>query len=285
MKYLILGSNGMAGHMIYLYLKNQGHDVTGFAKSNQYKFDNIIQGNALDSLFVERIVKTSDYDIIVNCIGILNNFAENNKSVATYLNAYFPHFLADITQGMKTRIFHISTDCVFSGQRGSYTEKDLRDGPTFYDRSKALGELEDSKNITLRNSIIGPDINPHGIGLLNWFMQQEGKVNGFIKSIWSGQTTLQLAKTIEKFSQINIAGLYNMVPSYSVSKFDLLVIINESFRKNELKIIPVDGVIADKSLVRTKLDFDYEIPEYNTMISELHEWVLQHKELYTHYQL
>ena len=83
----------------------------------------------------------------------------------------------------------MSTDCVFSGRRGGYTEKDFRDGETFYDRSKALGELEDDKNITLRNSIVGPDINPNGIGLFNWFMHQKDQVNGFSNTMWTGQTT------------------------------------------------------------------------------------------------
>lgn len=285
MKYLILGSNGMAGHIVYLYLKSQGHQVDGFARTNQYQFDNIVIGDAMDTDQLEKQIVNGDYDVVVNCIGILNDFAEKNKSIATFLNAYLPQFLADITRLLKTRIFHISTDCVFSGKRGSYVETDFRDGSTFYDRSKALGELEDNKNLTLRNSIIGPDMNPKGIGLLNWFMQQHGNINGFTKSIWTGQTTLQLAKTIEKAGASNITGLYNMVPNYSVSKFDLLIILNESFRNNELNITSVEGVVADKSLVRTKFDFDCEIPSYDIMITELYEWVIQNKILYPHYQL
>jgi len=102
--------------------------------------------------------------------------AEENKALAAFLNAYFPHFLADITKDLNTQVVHMSTDCVFSGKRGSYTGDDLRDGESFYDRSKALGELNDGKNITLCNSIVGPDVNPNGIGLLNWFMKQKGEV-------------------------------------------------------------------------------------------------------------
>jgi dTDP-4-dehydrorhamnose reductase len=198
MRFLILGSNGMAGHMLYLYLKSKSYSVTGFAKSNPYQFDNIVIGNALDTVLIEKVIKNGSYDVVVNCIGILNDFAEKNKSIATFLNAYLPHFLAEITSDLQTRIIHISTDCVFSGKKGAYTETDLKDGATFYDRSKSLGELNDFKNLTLRNSIIGPDINPKGIGLFNWFMQQNQKINGFKKSIWTGQTTLQLAKTVEK---------------------------------------------------------------------------------------
>lgn len=285
MRFLILGSNGMAGHMLYLYLKSKGYTVTGFAKSNPHQFDNIIIGNALDATSVEKVVKEGAFDVVVNCIGILNDFAEKNKSVATFLNAYLPHFLAEITSELKTRIIHISTDCVFSGKKGAYTETDFRDGDTFYDRSKALGELNDHKNLTLRNSIIGPDINPKGIGLLNWFMQQQHKVNGFTKSIWTGQTTLQLAKTVEKASLSNVTGLYNMVPDSSISKYDLLLLLNRTFRNNSLEIHPVEGIVADKSLVRTKFDFEYSIPGYEQMVNEMHEWVLQNKSLYPHYNL
>jgi len=285
MRFLILGSNGMAGHMLYLYLKSKGYTVSGFAKSNPHQFDDIIIGNALDATSVEKVVKEGTFDVVVNCIGILNDFAEKNKSVATFLNAYLPHFLAEITSGLKTRIIHISTDCVFSGKKGAYTETDFRDGDTFYDRSKALGELNDHKNLTLRNSIIGPDINPKGIGLLNWFMQQQHKVNGFTKSIWTGQTTLQLAKTVEKASLSNVTGLYNMVPDSSISKYDLLLLLNSTFRNNSLEIHPVEGIVADKSLVRTKFDFEYSIPGYEQMVNEMHEWVLQNKNLYPHYNL
>lgn len=285
MKYLILGSNGMAGHIIYSYLKIQGHEVVGLAKSNQYQFDNILIGDAMNTVLLEKHIFEGDYDIVINCIGILNDFAEKNKSIATFLNSYLPHFLADITRNLKTRIFHISTDCVFSGTRGAYIEHDFRDGITFYDRSKALGELEDNKNLTFRNSIIGPDLNPKGIGLLNWFMQQNGKINGFTKSIWTGQTTLQLAKTIEKAGFENVTGLYNMVPDSSVSKYQLLSMLNRKFRNQELEIIPIDGIIADKSLVRTNFKFDYVVPDYPIMIDELYNWVVKYKQLYPHYKL
>ena len=112
----------------------------------------------------------------------------------------------------------MSTDCVFSGKRGQYTEEDERDGKTFYDRSKALGEIEDGKNLTLRQSIVGPDIKVNGIGLLNWFMQQNGEVNGFTKAMWTGQTTLQLAMTMEVAAKEKAHGLYNSVRS-NISKW------------------------------------------------------------------
>ena len=284
MKFLILGCNGMAGHTIALYLKEQGHDVCGFAKIKSQYIDSIV-GDARDSDFLKKIIVKGEYDSIINCIGILNQFAEQNKSLATFLNSYFPHFLAEITSELDTQVIHMSTDCVFSGKRGGYTEYDFRDGETFYDRSKALGELEDKKNVTLRNSIVGPDINPKGIGLLNWFLQQKGEVNGFTKAMWTGQTTLQLAKTMEIAAKERGCGLYNAVPNHSISKYELLVLFNHFLRGDSLKINPVEGINADKSLKRTKYEFNYLIPDYEVMIKELAEWMIDHKKMYPHYNL
>jgi dTDP-4-dehydrorhamnose reductase len=179
----------------------------------------------------------------------------------------------------------MSTDCVFSGKRGEYTEEDFKDGETFYDRSKALGELEDDKNITLRNSIIGPDVNPKGIGLLNWFMQQKGEINGFTKAMWTGQTTLQLAKTMEVAAKERAHGLFNTVPDHSISKYDLLQLANRYLRGNSITIHPIDGINADKSLKRTRFDFSYLIPDYEVMIRETADWIKNHKEMYAHYDL
>lgn len=284
MKILILGCNGMAGHTISLYLNENGHEVTGFAQEKSDLVPSIV-GDARDKEALRDIIRGGDYDAVINCIGLLNQFADQNREMAVYLNAYLPHFLAEVTKDLNTQIVHMSTDCVFSGERGGYTEDSLRDGPTFYDRTKALGELEDNKNITLRNSIIGPDINPKGIGLFNWFMQQETPINGYLSAIWTGQTTLQLAKTMEAAITSKATGLYNTVPDSSISKFDLLQLMNVHFRNGRVQINPVEGISADKSLIRTRYKFSYRIPDYQTMIVELADWVRNHKSLYPHYQI
>lgn len=284
MRFLILGCNGMAGHTISLYLKEQGHDVFGFDLRPSGLIESTA-GNAMDADLIRDLVGINRYDSVINCIGLLNQFAENNKSDAAYLNGYLPHYLAQLTEGTETQIIHMSTDCVFSGKRGQYTEEDLWDGETFYDRSKALGELEDDKNITLRNSIVGPDMNPDGIGLLNWFMKQEGPVNGFLGAIWTGQTTLQLAKTMEAAAETKAHGLFHTVPSESINKYELLNLFNHYMRNDRIQIIPVDKIVADKSLKRTRFEFDYLIPDYEKMISELADWMRKHKALYPHYDL
>lgn len=282
MKFLVLGCNGMAGHMIALYLKERGHQVLGFDQEKS-QYVNCVVGNAANLNFLKSLIENGHFDSVINCIGLLNQFAENNKEKAVFLNAYLPHFLAEITSSTDTQIIHMSTDCVFSGRRGQYTESDERDGQTFYDRTKALGELEDGKNITLRNSIVGPDIKQSGIGLLNWFMQQHGSVNGYTGAIWTGQTTLQLAKTMEIAACEKAHGLYNTVPDTSISKYELLKLFNHYLRKDTLTIHPVEGVHLDKSLKRTRFDFSYRIPDYETMVSELAQWIAAHKSMYPHY--
>lgn len=284
MKFLVIGCNGMAGHLISLYLHEQGHDVTGFARSES-KFVPTIIGDAMDAESVSKAVDHDQYDTIINCIGLLNQFAESNKAGAVYLNSYFPHFLAKLTEGTATQVIHMSTDCVFSGKRGQYTEDDLRDGTTFYDRTKALGELEDEKNLTLRQSIVGPDIKANGIGLLNWFLQQKNEVSGYTGAIWTGQTTLQLAKTMEAAAKQKAHGLFNTVPKVSITKYELLGLFNKYLRREPIRIVPVDKMAADKSLRRTRFEFSYTIPDYEDMIVELGDWMRAHKELYPHYEL
>lgn len=285
MKFLVLGCNGMAGHIISLYLKEQGHDVTGFARTKS-AFVPTITGDATDTDLLAGVLKAGNFDTLINAIGLLNQFAENNPAQAAFLNGYLPHFLVDATDSTPTQVIHMSTDCVFSGKDGGYTEESLPDGVTFYDRSKALGEICDGKNLTLRNSIVGPDIKAIGIGLLNWFMQQPGpKVNGFTGAIWTGQTTLQLAKTMETAAKERAYGLVNAVPEESITKYNLLGLFNKFLRNNELEIVPIEGVCADKSLKRTNFEFDYIIPGYEQMVSDMAEWMKQHKSLYPHYKL
>lgn len=284
MKFLICGANGMAGHTICLYLIKQGHEVFGFDRA-QPRFVPGVAGDAQDKMFLAGYIREGKFDSVINCIGILNQFAERDKALAVYLNAYFPHFLAEVTQGSDTQVIHMSTDCVFSGERGGYTEDDFRDGRTFYDRSKALGELEDEKNITLRNSIVGPDINPRGIGLLNWFMQQRGEIKGYTGAMWTGQTTLQLAKTMEAAAREKASGLYNAVPDAPISKYELLCLFNRYLPAQSVSIIPVTGVTADKSLKRTRFDLTCRVPDYETMVRELGDWMRAHAALYPHYAL
>jgi dTDP-4-dehydrorhamnose reductase len=284
LKILVLGSSGMAGHMISLYLSQRGHKVHRLDRYNRSHFTCII-GDVQDVSFLRNVIIKGGYDSVINCIGLLNQFADEIKNLAVYLNSYLPHLLSEITINTDTQIIQMSTDCVFSGKRGNYSEDDFKDGNSFYDRTKALGELDDEKNITFRNSIVGPDININGIGLLNWFMLQNTSIKGYTKAMWTGLTTLELAKAMEYAAQVKATGLYNMVHDESICKYDLIQLFNKYFRNGAIHIEPFDGVISDKSLVRTRFDFDYIIPDYEKMVSELSEWIKRHSQHYPHYNL
>lgn len=282
MKFLILGATGMAGHTIAIYLKEQGHDVTTLSRKPFSYCRNII-GDVTDLNILTDVINKNDYNVVINCIGILNQDAEINKYNAVLLNSYLPHYLSHITQNSRTRIIHMSTDCVFSGKTGSYNESSVRDGETFYDRSKALGELENEKDLTFRNSIIGPDMNEKGIGLFNWFMKQNGEIGGYTKAIWTGVTTLTLAKAMEKAADSNLGGLYNLVNNDSITKYEMLELFNRYCKENKLIINKNDTVALNKSLVNNRKDFDFKVPSYEEMVCEMKEWIDNHKELYPHY--
>lgn len=282
MKVLILGGTGMAGHTISVYFKEAGHDVTAFSRS-KVGYCNNINGDISDFKNLEKIIEKGQYDAIINAIGILNQDAEEHKSRAVLLNSYLPHFLSDTTIEMKTRVIHMSTDCVFSGKTGRYSEISFRDGETFYDRSKGLGELENNKDLTFRNSIIGPDLSASGIGLFNWFMKQESQINGFTKTIWTGVTTLTLAKAMEQAIVEKLTGLYNLVNNEAISKYELLKLFNKYMRDDQIEILPCDNLSLDKSLINNRTDFSFKVPSYGTMVAEMKEWIDNHKDFYPHY--
>ena len=282
MKILVLGATGMAGHTISIYLSEVGHDVIAFTR-RKFKYCHNITGDVTDFTLLKKVALEGNYDAIINAIGILNKDAEENKPQAVLLNSYLPHYLSEITKDTKTRVIHMSTDCVFSGKTGGYDESSLRDGETFYDRSKALGELENQKDLTFRNSIIGPDLNGEGIGLFNWFMKQTGEINGYTKAMWTGVTTLTLAKAMESAVQQGLTGIYNLVNNQIISKYELLRLFNKHMKDGQVMIAPSDAVEVDKSLINNRSDFSFVVPSYEQMIIEMKEWIEHHKELYPHY--
>lgn len=281
MKCLILGANGMAGHMISTYLLEKGYDVTTLTKSPYFVGKNIVL-DVRDLSQLKPIIHQG-FDVIVNAIGLLNSNVDDHLSDAVLINSYLPHFLQDQTKNVKTKIVHLSTDCVFSGLTGSYKETSLKDGLSYYAITKNLGEITGSKDLTIRTSIIGPDINPSGIGLFNWFMKQTQPIKGYEKVIWTGVTTLTLAKAIEAAIQSEVSGLYHLVNSETISKYDLLQLFNQYFKASSLLIAKDASYYCDKSLVCTREDLIFDVPSYEQMIIEMKQWVDDHNDLYPHY--
>lgn len=280
-KILVFGATGMAGHTIAMYLIQKGYDVTAYSRRT-VPFCNSICGDAQNEELIRRTLQERDYDAAINCIGMLNKSCDEFPDRAVYVNSYFPHMLASATQNTRTRIIHMSTDCVFSGDGGPYYENSFKDGKTFYDRTKALGELNDSKNLTFRNSIVGPDTNPAGIGLFNWFMKQKDDITGFDGVNWTGVTTLTLAKAIEAALQEELTGVYNLVNNTSITKYEMLQEFNQVMGKG-ITIHKSNDVKTNKVLINTRKDFSFIVPSYHEMFVDMRNWILNHKEIYGHY--
>ena len=193
-KILIFGSKGMAGHLITDYLKkNSNFKIITVARGTSQADYNI---DITDIYEVENLIKLVKPQFLINAIGVLNNDAETNPDKAIFVNSYFPHFLARICKSHLIKLIHISTDCVFSGKKGSYIETDKKDGVGFYAQTKSIGEVFYDHTLTIRTSIIGPEINNNGIGLFDWVFKNEGSITGYSNAYWSGVTTLELAKAI-----------------------------------------------------------------------------------------
>jgi dTDP-4-dehydrorhamnose reductase len=282
-KILILGATGLIGHQVYLRLKaNKGFLVFSFAhqrKTNEYT----VLLDARDEHLLEKAIADINPDVIINCMGVLIAEASRNPESAIFLNAYVPQRLKNIANALDVKLVHISTDCVFSGKKGSYAEDDIRDADDTYGRTKALGEVTESPHVTLRTSVVGPEIK-EGKELFHWFMSQEGKINGFTKSFWSGVTTLELAKAVEWAIEKDIQGLYHITNGFPINKYELLTLFKKHTWK-EIDIEAVDGRITNKSLLDTRQELDYLVPDYDVMICEMVCFIKANSELYPHYSL
>lgn len=283
---LVLGSAGMAGHVITRFLKNSKDrfDVIDVARSNEIITPSFIL-DVTNFGDLENLINNESPDIIINCIGLLNLTAEENPDKAILLNSYLPHFLEAITRNTDSKVVHISTDCVFSGNKGGYVENDFKDGRGFYAQSKALGEIINHKDLTIRTSIIGPELNDNGIGLFHWFSKRTGEIKGYTGAYWSGVTTIELAKAIVSMLEQNTTGLCHLTNGIKISKYNLLNHFKEIFPASGVgNIKPDDTYKVDKSLSNSRTDFNYSVPGYEKMIIEMREWIRSNHELYPHYR-
>ena len=283
-KVLVIGCKGMAGHVIKTYLESlNNYQVIGIAR-NVNSTENLFNLDVSDTNKLEQIIKESSFDIVINCIGLLNKTADDNPELAVWFNSYFPHLLSNLGNKYGFKLIHISTDCVFSGKEGGYKENSFKNGNGFYAQSKALGEVINNKDLTFRTSIIGPELKHDGIGLFHWFMNQENEISGFSKAYWTGVTTLELAKGINHSIQQDLKGLYHFVNESKISKYDLINIFNQNFRDNKIKITEDSTYKIDKSLISTRNDFKYNVSSYTDMIFKMKQWMSIYNENYKHYK-
>ncbi|WP_176345134.1 sugar nucleotide-binding protein [Priestia aryabhattai] len=268
MKLLILGGKGMAGHIIakyFTYRKN--YEV--FYTSRDINDKNSIYLDVTNSTRLEKVIEEIKPNIIVNCIGVLNDYANQNTKRAFQVNSLLPHQVVKLTERYQGKLIHISTDCVFSGLKGNYTESDIPDGTSIYAQSKQLGEIINDKHLTIRTSIIGPELKENGIGLFLWFMKQKGQIKGYERVLWNGVTTLELAKAIESMVEHNVTGLYHLGSDQKISKYMLLKLIQEVFKKTDVEILSDSEIVLDRTLKSTRTDFYYQIPTYKEMLIDM----------------
>ncbi len=281
-KVLILGAAGMAGFVIKRRLESADRwQVDTVTRSDQlfkptYKVD-------LSDFNQLRKILDNNYDVVINAVGLLNQYAEDHPDEAILINSYLPHFLAQYGLVKDFRLIHISTDCVFNGKKGDYRVTDPQDGIGYYAQTKALGEVPYAPHLTIRTSIIGPELKSNGIGLFHWFMNQTGAINGFKKAFWSGVTTNILADVIASVIENPIEGLYQLTNNQKISKYDLLQLFKEVFQRDQVIVNPVEGKAVDKSLINERSDFDFLVPDYRSMIQNMKQQMLLEEHLYKQY--
>ena len=278
-KVLLFGATGMAGQVVYYYLQSTGkYNITNVVFRIPLTADSIIV-DVTDRNAVTKVIADVNPEIIINCVGVLVEGAKRYPDNAILINAYFPHLLKKLSDEIGAKLIHISTDCVFSGKKGNYTEEDIPDAQDVYGRSKALGEIINDKDLTIRTSIIGPELKKNGEGLFHWFMMQQGSVNGFKTAIWGGVTTLELAKAICVAIDSEISGLIHLTNGVGISKLELLNLFKEIWHKQDIDILPYNANDVDKSIAKSN-KFNYVVSDYKSMLVELYDWMSTHEEIY-----
>jgi dTDP-4-dehydrorhamnose reductase len=281
LKIVILGATGMLGHKLMQVLADK-YLITGTMRrkspdlSDHPVFSGMkIIGNirAEDIGSVQRAIDTIEPDVVINCIGIVKQLpAAQDPLQSIAINALFPNQLAKLCRQKNIRMIHMSTDCVFSGHKGNYTETDPSDAEDLYGKTKYLGEVDFPGCLTIRTSIIGRELETKH-GLIEWFLSQEGKtVSGYKKAVFSGLTTLALSDIIAEIlaDHPRLSGVYQ-VASKPISKYDLLHLVKKTYDM-KIKIDPEETIINNRSLnpEKFKKETNIKIPSWEYMIEEMY---------------
>lgn len=279
---MVTGVTGMLGHTLFTLLSQSTDcDVYGTARSAT-GLSRWFQPECLEKLTLN--VDADDFDsiakailqiqpaVVINCIGIIKqSTAAKDPLTAISVNALLPHRIASVCKKIGARMIHISTDCVFNGLKGNYTEADMADANDLYGRTKYLGEVADAHCVTLRTSIIGHELKGN-YGLIEWFLNSNEKVRGFTKAVFSGFPTIELARIIRDYviPGERLAGLYH-VSAAPISKYDLLNLVAERYRKS-IEIEPDDGFYMNRALDSTKFRqaAGYTPPSWKVLIDDMY---------------
>ena len=280
MRLLILGGSGMLGHQLWRGLHAQ-HDtwvtlrrpVADFAAHNLFDEAKAIQFDDItDDTALERALGQAKPEAVINCVGLIKQRDEaSDEALTLRVNAEFPHRLAKRCGEAGARLIHFSTDCIFAGTKGNYTESDPSDAADLYGQSKHQGEVADAHSVTLRTSVIGHELGTN-LALLDWFLSQRFQaINGYTKAIYSGFTTLEMARIVDRIltQHTDLSGVWH-VASEPISKFGLLQLCREKLGWEGV-IEPNDEFVCDRSLNADRFNqaTGYTPPSWEAMISEL----------------
>lgn len=281
MRILIFGAGGMIGHRMFKTLKKQGHEVFGTLKKDLKEYDqfNIFKKSeivthldVLDSKYVIESLNQIQPDVVLNCVGITLRKPEiTDEAYCTKVNAEFPHLLDRWCTENKKYLIHFSTDCVFSGKDGPYTEDSVKSATDIYGRTKAAGEVSSAYSLTLRGSMIGLELFGK-TELLEWALSQKGQtIKGYSQAIYSGITTNLMGDLVSKIiaKPPFLTGLYQ-VSSDPISKYDLLVLINKVFNLN-MTILKEEAHATSKVLISKKIQnqIGFICPGWNEMLDQI----------------
>lgn len=273
----------MAGHVISDILEQEADcNLTTICFRKKLKQDSILL-DVRDTKKLEDTILAIKPNLIINAIGILIKGSMDVEN-AISINALLPHSLSRLSRLINSKLIHISTDCVFSGEKGQYSDISTPDAMDVYGRTKSLGEIKNTMDLTIRTSIIGPELKADGEGLFHWIATQNSdSVNGFTRAFWSGITTLELAKAIQVILGSNLTGIYNLTNGIKISKYELLRVIVEVF---DLPVVIIPSTLkqVDKTLISShRKDFSYRVPSYKKMITDLFNYMQLRKDTYQQY--
>jgi dTDP-4-dehydrorhamnose reductase len=261
MRVLILGGGGMLGHKLWQSYRERfdtwvtvRSDARAYAGGQLFDASRTISG--VDALHFDSVVRAlaiARPTVIINCVGIIKQVAAaKDPLMSVGVNSLFPHRLEQLSRAVGARLIHISTDCVFSGRKGNYVETDPSDAEDLYGRTKFLGEIAGENALTLRTSIIGRELSTAS-GLVEWFLRTpHERVRGYTRALFTGLTTNELADVIAEVitRHKSLSGVYH-VASTPISKYDLLVLLNDVFGR-KIEVEREETVVIDRRLDGTR---------------------------------
>lgn len=280
---LVLGAAGMLGNAVFRYFATKtGHETVGIVRSMRSARllpaelqDRVAQGGDVEDL--DALVRMFDRHrptMVINCVGLVKQLDDSKNPLAAIpINSVLPHRLAQLCSLAGARLVHLSTDCVFSGDKGMYVEDDLPDACDVYGRTKLLGEVDYPHAITLRTSIVGHELaTAHS--LICWFLAQEGQTRGFSRAIFSGFPTVEIARIIDQFVLPfpELHGLYHLSAS-PIDKFGLLKLVADIYRKT-ISIEEDQRLVIDRSLDSTRFRqaTGFQPDNWPTLVQRMHEF-------------